>query len=70
MKQKPTCPDCIEPLEPITKHFGPNGGKRIYLQCPKCGYNIRKSSIIYYENREIAEFDKRKEETNCKWENL
>jgi hypothetical protein len=64
-----TCPNCIEQMTKVTKPFGPSGAKRIYLQCTKCGYNVRKSSIIYYENREISEFDKRIEKINNQWNN-
>jgi DNA-directed RNA polymerase subunit M/transcription elongation factor TFIIS len=67
MKQKPTCPNCVEILKPKTKPFGRGGAKRIFLQCPICGYNFQKNSIPYDEKKEIMEFEKRVNETNNKW---
>lgn len=65
-----TCPNCIETMKQLKKPFGPCGAKRIFMQCPKCGYNIQKSSIPFYQKRELTEFEKRIEEINNKWEML
>lgn len=54
------CPNCITELKPITKRFGPQGGKRVFLQCPGCGYNIMKSSKEFHDRKDMDDLKEMK----------
>jgi len=58
------CPNCCIEMVEKTKRFGPLGGKRIFIQCPKCGYNIKKASLMFYQQREYDDFQRMKEIIN------
>ena len=54
------CPNCIEKLQSVTKPLGPMGGKRVFLQCSQCGYNIIKSSKVFYNEADREDFKETK----------
>ena len=48
------CPDCIEEMIEETRITSrwKFPVKRIFYVCPKCGYNVQKSTYEYYDKRE------------------
>lgn len=61
------CPNCIEKMEEKTKHLGRYEGKRIVLQCPKCGWNVKKSTVRFEDRTELEIFYDNKQKTNDLW---
>lgn len=55
-----TCPDCIEEMVKQTKKT--MVGKRVFIVCQKCGYNVRKYSLMFYEKQEREIYNKLKKE--------
>jgi DNA-directed RNA polymerase subunit M/transcription elongation factor TFIIS len=52
------CPNCITVMVFQTRKTGQ--GERVFLTCPKCGYNVRRNSIEYETRAELDRFEKDK----------
>jgi DNA-directed RNA polymerase subunit M/transcription elongation factor TFIIS len=52
-----TCPDCIEIMTKETRIAGKFKGKRVFLVCPKCGYNVPRAYVEYYDEQELEIYE-------------
>lgn len=54
------CYNCIEEMKPESHKT--RRGIRIFLKCPKCGFNIQKSNIKFYVEQENEIYNQIKKE--------
>jgi hypothetical protein len=50
-----TCPDCIIEMKKETRPT--KRGDRVFMVCPKCGYNEQANGQLYQQRHELSEFE-------------